>query len=81
MKLPAETLAGKMNVVASAAAASAEAGENRILVPGATVGAATVVVVALAANVKVPEQFNLPWSICPIAWFNLVRSTLLRPGT
>lgn len=60
IKEPADTLAGIMKVVAIAAAASAVTGENTISVPFATVGAETVVVVALAASVNVPEQFNRP---------------------
>lgn len=65
---------GKIKVDPIAAAAFADIAENRIDVPGDTVGAGTVVVVALAVKVNVPEQFNLPWSICSIAWLILVRS-------
>jgi len=60
IKDPAETFAGRMNVVAMAAAASADRGENVIDVPLATVGAVTVVVVAPAASVNSPEQFSRP---------------------
>lgn len=60
MKDPADTFESKIKVVAKAAAALAVVCENTILVPGATVGAGTVVVVALAASVNSPEQFNRP---------------------
>lgn len=60
MNCPAETFDGRTNVVAIAAAASDDIGENVIDVPDETVGAGTVVDVALAVKVNVPEQFNLP---------------------
>ncbi len=70
-----------MNVDAIAAAASALIGEKWIGVPTATVGASTVVVVAPAASVNIPEQFSRPWSICSMAWLIFVKSVLFRPGT
>ena len=53
-------LESRMNVVAKAVAAFAVLAENTISVPDATVGAGTVVVVALGASVNSPEQFNRP---------------------
>ncbi len=60
MNWPADTFDGRTKVVAIAAAASALIGEKCIGVPLATVGASTVVDVALAVSVNVPEQFNRP---------------------
>lgn len=80
VKLPCETLLGNTKVVAKAAAAFAVWGDREMIVPGATFGAGTTVVVALAASENVPVQFNRPCDICSIAVWYLVRSFSYRPG-